>query len=733
MKQMDFFGDAKWMGAKERARDTFSVLYGKFTVADARKVSLHILGLGFFKCYINGKCINPDTFLPLSSDFEASCDPKNEVLAGHRVYVPQFDITSYVKNGENTIAVHFGGGWYTFPLRVYGLPKAIYRITVLDKDGERDYCSNEQCLIGKSFVDAYWFTKTEVHRLADMTDMAAPDFENCEPATAVEALETTYCQTDCPCDGLIGTIPPRRLGDGEAGIVYDCGENTVGYPVLRVEAKAGETVTVRFSEGVLPDGKLDMQHHHEQVFSVIGDGTVHEVQPEFTWFGFRYFEVIGDAQPLTVKIVHAKIEVTSRFESDNETLNWIYNTFIHTMLCNMHTGHPSDCPHLERLGYTGDGQLTCHAVLSTMDAKAFYEKWLQDIADCQDTLSGHVQYTAPHVNCGGGPGGWGSAIVEVPYQMYRHYGDTKFLTAYYENMRKYIEFLEDHSEFGLVTSDVEGAWCLGDWCGPVILYPDKDISFTYAQQIFLPAPMVNTYFLVRSLRRMSEIAHVIGRDEDVAAYEEKAARGARAIHAAYFNTFDGNFVMNAQGANAFAVDIGVGDDRTYANLLHYYKMLGYYDTGIFGTDILTRVLFERGEGALAVDLLAGDGEQGFEQWRKNGATTLHEYWDSVLSRSHSHPMFGSPVAYFFEYLLGIRQRPGTAGYVSLVIEPQAVSKFGRMSGSMRVPNGDVAVAYQKTENGVDFAITVPAQVEAVFRYNGAEYPLQMGANTFIGL
>ena len=80
----------------------------------------------------------------------------------------------------------------------------------------------------------------------------------------------------------------------------------------------------------------------------------------------------------------------------------------------MHIGHPSDCPHIERRGYTGDGQLTCHAVLSIFDAEAFYKKWLQDIADGQDTLSGHIQYTAPYIRSGGGPGGWGSAIVEVP-------------------------------------------------------------------------------------------------------------------------------------------------------------------------------------------------------------------------------------------------------------------------------------------------------------------------------
>ena len=35
----------------------------------------------------------------------------------------------------------------------------------------------------------------------------------------------------------------------------------------------------------------------------------------------------------------------------------------------MHGGVTSDCPHRERLGYTGDGQLTCNAVMTELDAE----------------------------------------------------------------------------------------------------------------------------------------------------------------------------------------------------------------------------------------------------------------------------------------------------------------------------------------------------------------------------
>ena len=720
MNQEHYFGKAKWVGAENRTESTFSILKGSFTVHGEATVSLNALGLGFFKCYINGVCINPDTFLPLSSDYEASCDPVDEVLTAHRIYVPTFDITPFVHEGDNEISIHFGGGWYTFDRRVFGLPKAIYQISVSAKGENTFFYSDESCKIEKSNVSDYYFTMREAYNFADAEVIS-------ENATVTEQLETEYCQTDCPPDTLIKKIHPQKVGCTDDGVIYDCGENTTGYPVLSITAKSGETVSVRFSEDLTVDGKLDLTHVHNQSFTVVSDGENRSVQPEFTWFAFRYFEVKGDAVPECVKVVYADIPVTSSFECDNETLNWIYKIFLHTMHTNMHTGHPSDCPHLERRGYTGDGQLTCNAVLSAMGAKEFYEKWLQDIADSQDKISGHIQYTAPYIRSGGGPGGWGCAIVEVPYQLYKHYGDAKILEKYYENMRRYIYYLEKHSEFGLVTSDKLGEWCLGDWCCPNILYPDKDITYAN-KQVFIPAPFVNTYFMVKSLNQMCEIAHIIGKDEDIFEYQRKAEERKRAINAAYFSTYDKSFFMNIHGASAFGLDIGLGTDKTYEYMVSYYTKLGHYDTGIFATDIVTRLLFERGDAELAVDLLVNNGDQGFEHWRQNGATTFHEYWDSNRSRSHNHPMFGAVVEYFFEYLLGIRQRKDSAGFDSVVIAPQAVSKFGKMSGSLKTPHGVISVSYKKTGDGTAFVITVPENVDAVFVYDGGETVLKAGEN-----
>ena len=62
----------------------------------------------------------------------------------------------------------------------------------------------------------------------------------------------------------------------------------------------------------------------------------------------------------------------------------------------------------------------------------------------------------------------------------------------------------------------------------------------------------------------------------------------------YFNRETGNFFDNIQGANAYGLDIGLGDERTLRNLVCHYEKLGHFDTGFLGTDILLDVCLLKG-------------------------------------------------------------------------------------------------------------------------------------------
>lgn len=722
MTQQEMFLNAKWLGADDYSQNNFFALRGKFTVNKVKKATLRVIGLGFFHCCINGERVGNDLFLPLNTDFEERKNfPVDEIISGHRIYVPEYDITPMLKDGENVIVIHFGGGWYTWERqRKFGDAKAIWRIFGEDESGEFDFVSSEKDEIAASFVKEYEFTEYEMQDFsavnADLIAFGSDEIE-WKAAACVKPLDTDYLFSDCQPDRVIEALPVRKVKKCEDYTVYDCGVNTSGYPVIKLLGKAGEKVTVVMAEELSENGELHPDFIQDQRAVFVCDGVERRANPLFTWFAFRYFAVYGNAVPECIEVIHTDVSKTSDFKSDNELLNWIHDTFVNTQLTNMHAGIPSDCPHLERRGYTGDGQLACHAAMNIFDAENFYRKWIKDIQDCQDKLSGHVQYTAPYTHSGGGPGGWGGAIVEVPYQFYMHYGDSSVLEECYPNMLRYFDYLESHSESELVVSDKEGEWCLGDWCTPV--------------SVVLPAPFVNNYFYIKSLGRCVEIAQIIGKTEDIPMFEERIARRKKAVMAAYFNKWDGNFLGGMQGANAFAVDIGLGDERAYKNTVEKYKKLKGYDTGIFGTDILTRVLFEKGDGQLAADLLLSESLHSFAEMKRLGATTFWEYWPgSLRDRSHNHPMFGAVTAYLYDYLLGIRAKNGRAGYSEIVISPVLADGINSAEGFRTLKSGRVCVSYKKSEASVEFIINVPENQPAEFVFGNEIQKLSAGENKF---
>ena len=730
MDKRSVFGQAQWVCAGNYAKSNpetldeggvphFPILRSHFSTGEVKKATLRVLGLGFYHCYINGKEISEDRFLPLSTDFEPRENyPRNEKLHGHRIYVPEYDVTELIHAGENVLALHFGGGWYTLDEPSYGDAKAIFRLVLETGDGAEEIVSSCADKIGDSFVKTYNFTRFENHDYIGFDDASLgltfddSAWPNAQPA---KPLDTEYLFCDCPADREFEMLPVERTAvDG----IYDIGKNCANLPVLKLTGQKGSVVRVTMTELLKPDGTLRIPNSWGvQRLSFVSDGTGRTVKPMFTWFAYRYIQVEGEAELLGASIVHSDVDVTASFECDNVTLNWLFDAFINTQQSNMHAGIPSDCPHMERRGYTGDGQLVCHTGMTVMDSRAFYHKWIGDISDCQDVDSGHIQYTAPYICSGGGPGGWGCAIVEVPYQYYKHYGDLQPCKDLYGQMLRYFDFLEAHSENDLVTSDVEGAWCLGDWCAPGV---DA-----------LPDAFVNNYFYVKSLQRVVEIASLIGREADVPMLEDRIARRKAAMTAAYSNTLHNNFLGGLQGANAFALDIGLGNEQTYQNLVRHYETLGRFDTGIFGTEIVSRVLFERGNADLAVKLLTSEDLISFEGMRRNGSTTIWEYWPQEgVYRSYNHPMFGAVVAHLFDYLLGIYQEPGNAGYEKIVIRPQLVEKLNRVSGSRMLPGGKVAVSYEKTTDTVEWSVIIPEKVEACFELNGVKHILVAGENHF---
>ncbi|HZJ78264.1 MAG TPA: family 78 glycoside hydrolase catalytic domain [Clostridia bacterium] len=719
MKSHEVFKTAKWVAPEKNCFQPY--IRGEFFAPKTETAEIIICGLGFFELYINGKKVEDDFFVPVWSDY---CDHPTfnngkPTIANvtHRIYCVKYDISKYIKQGENSIGVLLGGGW--FKKWDYGDRALLCYIINLSENGKSsEIYSDESLKWRQSYITDSEIMLGERHdyRLeiegCFETDFNSDDWKNVE---VVDAPESNFFIQDCPTDKIIRQVEPKLVKKFKNYSVYDVGENITGWPVIKLPEKSGEEVNVFYAEQLdsfkrLITDTVGATH----IDTYISDGRARECHPHFMWQAFRYFSVTNNAQVVRCEVVHSNVDVTSSFESDSKVLNWLYTSFIRTQLDNMHCSIPSDCPQREGRGYTGDGQLACDAAMLVLDAQSFYRKWLSDISDCQDTQTGHVQYTAPYVVSGGGPGGWGCAIVHVPYVYYKMYDDKAVLEEFFPKMLRYFEYLDAHSENELVVSDEEGAWCLGDWCTP--------------GKIKIPEPFVNNYFYVKSLNEAIEIAKLIGRDEIIPELEQKAEIKKQALLDNYFDAKKGTFAKDVQGANSFAIDLGLGNSKTLPAVVDKYQKRKMYDTGIFGTDILTRVLFENGYPQLAFDLLTSKKKVSFNTIMKKGATTLWEYWDG--DKSQNHPMFGAVVRYLFTELLGIKQTENSAGFDEVVISPANVSGLDYVKGHIEIKNGKIAVCKRIQDKKVKIDVEIPSNVNAVLRFDNKSIKLKEGKHSF---
>ena len=730
MKHQEMFKNAVWVSPLKKS--TTPYIRSEFTLSKKIKsATATVCGLGWFELYLNGKKVSDDLFTPAYTDYHFTPEEKCYALFGevlsHRIYCLKYNVKEYLCD-KNCVGVFVGPGWYNGGDGVYGFDisygdvKFCCLIEIEYEDGSRyEFVSDKnmkwtQSPLTKSHV-RYGETYDYVSYPLDGWNEYGFDDSAWENVNEVEAPDTEYYVQDCLPDRVIRHIKPKLVGETDEVYIYDMGENITGTPIIKAKSENAGMITLTCCERLTENGETEEYTTHEQRSYFTSDSSERLMGLKFCWYGFRFASVTKNAEIVDCEVIHTDIEVTSEFESDNELLNWLYDAYLRTQLDNIHNCIPSDCPHLEKQGYTADGQLTAENCMMLTSSRKSYEKWLEDISDCQDTISGNVQYCAPYLRCGGGPGGWSSGIIEVPRIHYKMYGDKSILEKFVPKTLKYFDFLEAHSENDLVTSDQPGLWCLGDWCAP-------DMGFNELHKMAVPEPYVNTYFYVRSIDQVIEASKVIGKEELIPELLKLRERKVKAIIDNYYDEATGDFADNKQGANAFAVDIGLGDERTLMHIVENYRNIKCYDTGIFGTDITTRLLFEKGFDQDAFDLLTNEGQYSYHHIMKSGATTLPEYW--TFRRSQNHPMFGSVVKYIFIFLLGM-VTDGPA-FKNILIEPRFVKGLDRAKGSILTESGRITVAFTKDEKEIKLTVDIPEGTIARLKYKGEEMPLVNGKN-----
>ena len=695
-----------------------------FTACAGETGRLYIAGLGYYDLFINGRRVADTYFQPVCSnyhdrDFVDMLYPFHDHMACS-TYYNTYDISALLREGENRLVVILGNGFYNQHERVcegkmaYGKPKLMVLCKLWGAGGERWLTTDLswRVMAGPAERNNLFFGERYDARLA--ADWHHADGLPWEPVSFAPQRDTVLRPQLCPPDRVTQTIRPAYLWTRDGRMVYDAGENLSGLVRLRCHAPAGQAITLRFAETLTADGALDFvtaggdEQIQQDVYTA--DGTPDQIYaPRFCWHGFRYFDIDTPVDELEVLKIHADLASWGEFACADGRLNVIVEATKRALLANMHGGVVSDCPHRERLGYTGDGQQALPASLLLLDGRTFYTKWMQDIADCQCRESGHIQHTAPFFGGGGGPGGWGCAVIFVPYYYYCHTGDTAMLKTYFSAMERWMGYLADHSEGYLVVREEEGGWCLGDWC-----FPFDDIRLSEA--------FVNSCYYGHCAGLMAEIARLAGCGEKAPGYEVLAGQIRQAVMERYYDPDTALFDGEPQGY-VFARFLGLQVPQALERTLQHYRERPWLDTALFGTPLLLETLRDNGELELALRLLCRPEGPSFQYLFDGSHTTL---WESCIGGSHNHPMFGRVASFLIRTLLGL---PDHLEARHLVIRPMLPAGLASARGSTTVADGRLAVEWQRRGDSVLFTVEVPWNRTAELVAGGQTYPLACGLNS----
>lgn len=372
-QEIKFGKIGKWLTAEKRLQSVN--FYGTFFWNSRNngknhlkpKITINICGLGFFYLYINGKKVSSDLFVPvwtnyLERDFSTLLYPTKDILS-NRIHFLEYDISSYLQNGENNICVVVGNGWFRQNMRnIEGENSYNEQLLLYYEIWENgDKClgvSDETVVYEKNFIKTNNIYFGEEHDYINYRD----DIWLHPTAFAISAIITKipnapFYKQFCPSDEVIRSVF-CKLVKSDKRKVFDVGENITGRVVVKdVKGK----VIIRHSETLNTNGELDFDSSggDNQIQTVVienlPDGT--EGYAMFTWQAFRYFDVEGDCRVERVEVIHTHLEKCVSFSSDNEILNWLFDSYIRTQLNNMHCGVPSDCPHRERWVIPETGKL----------------------------------------------------------------------------------------------------------------------------------------------------------------------------------------------------------------------------------------------------------------------------------------------------------------------------------------------------------------------------------------
>lgn len=700
---------------------------------------------GFYKLFLNGKEITKGHMAPYIAN------------PTHYVFYDSYDVCDGLSEGENVIAVLLGNGFQNpsgavnwFFNEADWVSPLSFAISVEDiSRGGEDllFEADESFLCTDSpyeYDDIRMGVVYDARR--ERTDILLPSFDDSHLAHAKTADTPKGEARLCIADPIKPRyeIKPRKIdfvGDGlfmprecENGsefleesayhnaYLYDFGENNAGVIRLNLNAKAGRRITLRFGE-LLVDGKFQLRNlssvKTEDIFRAYIDYnqrivyTTREGEnlftPDFTYFGFRYVLVEGIDESeatdelLTYVVLSSSVERKTTFSSSSEIANKLFDATIRSDYSNLFY-IPTDCPHREKNGWTGDASVSAEQFMLNLGAENTLKEWMRCVSKAQ-TDDGVIPGVVPTAGwCYTGLRGplWDAVCVNIPYYVYKYSADTEILRESSDMIYKYLLNIEAMRDgCGIVD------YGLTDWN-----QPDRPSSKPDA-----PRSVTDTAQCVEIARLAEEIYRIIG-DVERASYAKRLYLSLREAFRENLIDFGTMTVLGScQTSQTLGIAFGIFEENELPQakkmLLKFIEEKDcHIATGMLGIRYIFHVLCDMGEAELAMKMICRTDRIGYGFWIKSGYDTLWETFARPEGPhvSKNHHYFGDISSIFVQRIAGIQPNPQANDLSEFVISPELSCGLDFAKATYESIHGQVSSHWSKLD-GESFIIEISAPSE----------------------
>ena len=282
--------------------------------------------------------------------------------------------------------------------------------------------------------------------------------------------------------------------------------------------------------------------------------------------------------------------------------------------------------------------------------------------------------------------------------MYLFYGDTTLLKSSYENIKRYVDHINDRYPTGLTS------WGLGDW---VPVKTTSPVEFTSSIYYFVDAHI------------LSEAAKLLGKTDDEIYYRALSQKIKEAINAKYLNVSAGIYGKGSQTELSAPLYWNIVPEnlkpKVAANLAKRVEQDKLHlDVGLLGTKTILNALSEHGYADLAYKIAAQESYPSWGWWIVNGATTLYENWniDAANDISMNHIMFGEIGAWLYKALGGIKPDRKIPGFRHILLQPHFVADLNAFEAEYNSSQGMVRSSWKKENKQIHYQVTIPPNTTA---------------------